>query len=54
MSNLYFPSASENKDSRFEMERSRWNLGQPDEKMKTMDLIHFLIPDEEKSVLSLT
>lgn len=54
MSNLYFPSASENKYSAFEMERSRWNLGQPDEKVKTTDLILLLIPDKEMSVLSLT
>lgn len=49
MSNLYFPSASENKDKQsvFEMERSGWNLGQPDEKIKTMDLIPLLIQDKE-------
>lgn len=51
MSNLYFPSASENKDGVFEMERPGWNLGQPDEKIKTMDLIPLLIQDKELPIL---
>lgn len=36
------------------MERPRWNLGQPAEKIKTMDLVHLSIADKEMCVLSLT